>query len=63
MMGLCEANQDVGIDENRHLEAASAVDGFPVKSFVREQGCCCGVALAPGGEFPRPFLGGMWIGA
>ena len=56
-MGLREANQDVGIDKNRHLDAASSVDGFPVNGFVREQGCCCGVAVAPGGKFPRPFLG------
>lgn len=63
MMWLREANQNVGIDKNRHLEAARAVDGFPVKGFVWEQGCCCGVALAPGRKFTRPFFGGMRMGA
>jgi hypothetical protein len=36
MMGLRQAQQDVGVEKDCHLQAARAVDGITVDCFIRK---------------------------
>jgi hypothetical protein len=56
MLGLRKAKQNLGIEKNRHLFAARAVDGIPAECIIGNQWRSRRVALAPGGKRPRPLF-------
>jgi len=57
VVGLNGAQQDVGVDEDRHLQAALTIDRVPTYRLVGQERGGCRVAVCPATELAHPFVG------